>query len=181
MNILHNINPKRITKEEFIVVIEIPQGSKKKYEIDKETGMLLLDRFLTTSFRYPANYGFIPLTHCDDNDPLDVLVLTQESLTPLTLVKCRPLGVIKMIDNYELDEKILAVPVADISCQNWYDLPDIPVSLLDEIKHFFQNYKALEKKSVIIENIKGKQEAFQAIEKSILTYQTTIKPHLKKD
>ncbi|WP_349402214.1 inorganic pyrophosphatase [Candidatus Phytoplasma solani] len=176
MNILHDINPKRITKEEFISVIEIPQGSKKKYEIDKETGMLLLDRFLTTSFRYPVNYGFIPLTHCEDNDPLDVLVLAQESLASLSLVKCRPLGVIKMIDNNELDEKIIAVPMADVVFKDFYDLSDISVSLLAEIKHFFLNYKALEKKNVIIEAIQGKKEALQAIEKSILTYRK-LKKH----
>ncbi|AGL90326.1 inorganic diphosphatase [Candidatus Phytoplasma australiense] len=176
MNILHDINPKRITKEEFIAVIEIPQGSKKKYEIDKETGMLILDRFLTTSFRYPVNYGFIPLTHCQDNDPMDVLVLAQENLAPLTLVKCRPLAVIKMIDDNELDEKIIAVPVSDAAFKNFHDLSDISVSLLSEIKHFFLNYKALEKKSVIIEGIQGKNEAYQAIQKSIIAYRK-----LKKD
>ncbi|MBS2126407.1 inorganic diphosphatase ['Fragaria x ananassa' phyllody phytoplasma] len=180
MNILHDINPKRITKDKFIAVIEIPQGSKKKYEIDKETGMLMLNRFLNTSFRYPANYGFIPLTHCEDNDPLDVLVLSQENLAPMTLLECRPLGVIKMIDNHELDDKIIAVPIADAFWKHFHELTDIPNPLLNEIKHFFQHYKELENKNVTIENIKGKESASLVIEKSILCYQQIIKPNLKK-
>ena len=181
MNILHDINPERITKEEFIVVIEISQGSKKKYEIDKETGLLLLDRFLTTAFHYPINYGFVPLTHCEDNDPLDVLVLSQEILDPMTLVKCRPLGVIKMIDNNELDEKVIAVPVFDKYFDHLQNLKDMPLPMIAEIKHFFENYKTLEKKKVVIEAIQDKQAAFIAIETSLLNYQKVIKPSLKQE
>jgi inorganic pyrophosphatase len=181
MNILHDIDPKRITKEEFIVVIEIAKGSKKKYEMDKETGLLLLDRFLTTAFRYPINYGFVPLTHCEDNDPLDVLVLSQEILDPMTLVKCRPLGVIKMIDNYELDKKIIAVPVFDNYFSHLQDLKDIPLSIISEIQHFLENYKALEKTKVVIEAIQDKQAAFRDIETSLLAYQKVIQLSLNKE
>ncbi|MGA0447802.1 MAG: inorganic diphosphatase [Candidatus Phytoplasma pyri] len=170
MNLIKNFNPKRITKNKFIAVIEISQGSKKKYEIDKETGMLILDRFLNTAFRYPANYGFIPLTHCEDNDPLDVLVLTQEPLEPMILVECFPIGIIKMIDQNELDEKIIAVSTKDPIMSNYKDIKEIPKNLLSEIKHFFENYKTLENKKCFIENIKGQKEAIEIIEKHLKNY-----------
>ena len=112
-NIWHDISPKRINSEDFICVIEISKGSKKKYELDKETGFILLDRILYTSTHYPANYGFIPRTYGDDNDPLDVLLLCSEPLEPLTLVRAYPIGVIKMIDNERNDEKIIAIPFND--------------------------------------------------------------------
>ncbi len=175
MNIMHDINPKRITEDQFVVLIEIPQGSKKKYEIDKETGLLSLDRYLTTSFRYPVNYGFIPLTHCEDNDPLDVFVLSQESLDPMVLVNCRPLGVIRMIDNGELDEKLIAVPVRDPLMEQYQDIKDLPQPLVAEIEHFLLHYKDLDKKTVSIERIEGKQEAKNAIKRSLVAYQEITK------
>lgn len=113
MNIWHDISPKRITAEDFIAVIEISKGSKNKYELDKETGLLILDRILYTSTHYPANYGFIPRTYADDGDPLDVLVLCSEELVPLSLVRCYPIGVMSMIDNGKYDEKIIAIPFSD--------------------------------------------------------------------
>ena len=115
MNPWHDFDPKRLSPESFIAIIEIPKGSKKKYELDKQTGLLILDRILYTSTHYPANYGFIPRTYSDDKDPLDVLVLCQESLDPLTMVRCYPIGVIKMEDNNESDEKIIAIPEKDPS------------------------------------------------------------------
>ena len=104
MNVWHDIDPARIKPEDFLAVIEIPKGSKKKYELDKQTGLIILDRILYTSTHYPANYGFIPRTYADDNDPLDVLVLCSEAILPMTLVKCYPIGVIKMIDSQSIDE-----------------------------------------------------------------------------
>ena len=112
-NIWHDISPKRITAEDFICVIEISKGSKKKYELDKETGFILLDRILYTSTHYPANYGFIPRTYGDDNDPLDVLLLCSEPIEPMTLVRAYPIGAISMIDNGRCDEKIIAIPFND--------------------------------------------------------------------
>ena len=118
MNILHDIDPKRISPNDFIAVVEIPKGSKNKYELDKETGLIILDRVLYTSTHYPANYGFIPLTFADDLDPLDVVVLCSEPLDPLTLVRCYPVGVIKMLDNGRSDEKIIAIPFSDPTASN---------------------------------------------------------------
>lgn len=142
----------------------------KKYEIDKETGFLKLDRILNTSFVYPANYGFIPLTHCEDNDPLDVFVLSQEILEPMVIVQCRPIGVIKMIDNGELDEKIISVPIHDHSMEEYQNIEDVPVSLLEEIKHFLSHYKDLEKKTVVIEDIYDKFKAFTVIKNALNKY-----------
>ena len=114
MNIWHDIKKERIQKDDFVSVIEISKNGRNKYELDKETGMLRLDRVLYTSTHYPANYGFIPRTYAEDNDPLDVLVLCQEEITPLTLVECYPIGVLIMTDNEERDEKIIAI------CKNSY-------------------------------------------------------------
>ncbi|MBP3059353.1 inorganic diphosphatase [Texas Phoenix palm phytoplasma] len=176
MNLLKNLSLNRINKKKFIVFIEIPEGSKKKYELDKETGFLILDRFLTTSFRYPANYGFIPFTYCEDKDPLDVFVLSQEVLDPMVLVECRAIGVIKMIDNGELDEKIIAVPIADLSTANYNDMEDIPSYCISEIKHFLSHYKDLENKKVLIKKIDSKNEAELTIENSLLKYKE-LKSH----
>ena len=125
-NIWHDISPKRITPEEFIAVVEIPKGSKKKYELDKETGLIILDRILHTSTHYPANYGFIPRTFGDDLDPLDVLVLCSEPLEPLTLVRCYPIGMISMIDSGRNDEKIIAIPVNDPTYNGYTDIKELP-------------------------------------------------------
>ena len=126
MNIWHDIDRERIKPESFMAVIEITKGSKNKYELDKQTGLLILDRVLYTSTHYPANYGFIPLTYAEDNDPLDVLVLCQECIDPMTLVKCFPIGVIKMIDNGDVDEKIIAIPIKDPSLSDYNDIQELP-------------------------------------------------------
>ena len=130
MNIWHDISPKRITSEKFYAVIEISKGGKNKYELDKETGMLKLDRVLFTSTHYPANYGFIPRTYADDGDPLDVLVLCSETIQPMTLVECKPIGVLNMIDNDSCDEKIIAVPVNDPNYCGSMTLLTFPVTIL---------------------------------------------------
>ena len=121
-NIWHDISPKRISPADFVAVVEISKGSKKKYELDKETGLIILDRVLHTSTHYPANYGFIPRTYGDDLDPLDVLVLCSEPLEPLILVRCYPIGVISMIDSGRNDEKIIAIPYSDPTYNSYHDI-----------------------------------------------------------
>lgn len=169
-NIWHDISPERITPEDFICVVEISKGSKKKYELDKETGYIILDRILHTSTHYPANYGFIPRTYGDDFDPLDVLLLCTEHLEPLTLVRAYPIGVIKMIDNGRGDEKIIAIPFNDPTYNNYKDIGDLPKHIFDEMRHFFEVYKNLEHKETAVDEVKGKQEAIQIIKDAIENY-----------
>lgn len=146
MNIWHDISPDRITKTSFDAVIEISKGSKMKYELDKETGLLRLDRVLYTSTHYPANYGFIPRTYAKDNDPLDVLVLCSEQIEPMALVKCYPIGVITMLDNGFPDDKIISIPFDDPMYNSYTDITQLPAHISDEMKHFFSVYKTLENK-----------------------------------
>ncbi len=169
-NIWHDISPKRITPEEFICVIEIPKGSKKKYELDKETGFLMLDRILYTSTHYPANYGFIPRTYGDDGDPLDVLLLCAQTLEPLTLAKAKPIGVISMIDNGQRDEKIIAVPSNDPTYNHYTDIGQLPAHIFDEMSHFFTVYKNLENKQTAVNEVMGRERAIEIIRKSIADY-----------
>lgn len=136
MNIWHNISPKRISAEDFVAVIEIPKGSKIKYELDKETGLIKLDRILYTSTHYPANYGLIPRTYADDGDPLDVLLLCSETLYPMTLVRCYPIGVIRMIDSGRHDDKIIAIPFDDPTYNTYKDIDELPKHIFDEMIHF---------------------------------------------
>ena len=170
MNIWHDIDEKRITPEKFTAVIEIPKGCKNKYELDKETGLLKLDRVLYTSTRYPANYGFIPRTYADDNDPLDVLVLCQEDIAPLTLVECYPIGMLNMIDDNKADEKIIAIPFRDPSMSLYQDLCDLPPHIFDEISNFFEVYKILENKKTAIKEIVGREEAMRCIKSCLENY-----------
>ena len=173
-NIWHDIDPKRISPEDFISVIEIPKGSKKKYELDKETGLIVLDRILYTSTRYPANYGFIPRTYGDDNDPLDVLVLCAEALEPLTLVRCYPIGYISMVDGGHNDEKIIAIPFADPSYNAYQDISDLPDHLFEEMSHFFSVYKALEGKDAVAGDSHGRAAAAQVIRQANEHYNETF-------
>lgn len=170
MNIWHDIAPNRINKDNFYSVIEIPNVSKVKYELDKETGFLKLDRILYTSTHYPANYGFIPRTLAEDNDPLDVLVLCSEIIFPLALVKCYPIGVISMIDNGEPDDKIIAIPFNDPTYNSFSDISQLPEHIFAEMSHFFSVYKALEGKETAIEEIKPRSEAITIIENCIKRY-----------
>ncbi|WP_407724748.1 inorganic diphosphatase [Ruminococcus sp. JL13D9] len=171
MNIWHDINPKRITAGRFYAVIEISKGGKNKYEMDKETGLLKLDRVLFTSTHYPANYGFIPRTYAKDGDPLDVLVLCSETIMPMTLVECKPIGVLKMIDDNKDDEKIIAVPVGDPNYSGYNDIKELPKHRFDEILHFFQVYKMLEKgKETQIKSISGAEKAKEVVQLSIESY-----------
>ena len=170
MNIWHDIDESRINAESFVSVIEISKGGKNKYELDKETGFLRLDRVLFTSTHYPANYGFIPRTYAGDDDPLDVLVLCSESIAPMTLVDCYPIGVLKMIDTGQVDEKIIAVCKNDPYYNAYQDIEELPQHLFAEIKHFYAVYKMLEMKETVVKKIEGKQEAIRIIEESILSY-----------
>jgi len=170
MNIWHDINEERIRKDDFISVIEITKGGKNKYELDKETGMLRLDRVLYTATHYPANYGFIPRTYGEDNDPLDVLVLCQENIDPMTLVETYPIGVIIMIDNEQRDEKIIAIAKKDPSLNVYKDISELPKHISDEIMHFFEVYKQLEKKDTSVDEVLGREAAEAIIQKSIDNY-----------
>ena len=174
MNIWHDISPERITKKSFEAFIEIPKGCRAKYELDKETGLLRLDRVLYTSTVYPANYGFIPRTYADDEDPLDVLVLCGETIYPSTLVRCYPIGVIKMVDGGLLDEKIIAIPYGDPTYNSYYDIQELPKHVFDEMMHFFEVYKTLEHKTTTVREICHRDEAMEIIEKCIVRYESVI-------
>ena len=169
-NIWHDISPKRITPEDFICVIEITKGSKKKYELDKETGFIILDRILYTSTHYPANYGFIPRTYGDDGDPLDVLLLCAEPLEPLSLVKAYPIGVISMIDNGRNDEKIIAIPFGDPNYNQYTDIDQLPQHIFLEMSHFFKVYKNLEHKDTAVNEVSGREAALKVIADAIENY-----------
>lgn len=173
-NIWHDIDPKRITPEDFIAVIEISKGSKKKYELDKATGCIILDRILYTSTHYPANYGFIPRTYGDDKDPLDVLVLCSEPLEPLSLVRCYPIGVIVMQDNGKMDEKIIAIPMKDPNYNAYHNIDELPRHVFSEMEHFFTVYKNLEGKNTIVDEVKDKATALEVIEKCLDNYVETF-------
>ena len=170
MNIWHNISPSRINATDFIAVIEIEKGSKKKYELDKETGCLILDRILYTSAHYPANYGFIPRTYADDNDPLDVLLVCSEIIQPLSLVRCYPIGVMTMLDQGRLDEKIIAIPFEDPTYNSYTDISELPNHIFNEMRHFFNVYKALEGKETMVDECKGAEEARKIINKCMDNY-----------
>ena len=170
MNIWHDISKERITTNDFMAVIEIERGSKKKYELDKETGILALDRVLYTSTHYPANYGFIPRTYAEDDDPLDVLVLCSEPIEPMVLVRCFPIGVITMVDNSRNDEKIIAIPFGDPMYSGYNDISVLPQHIFNEMKHFFSVYKALEGMETAVQRVEGKQKAIEIIKTSIKRY-----------
>lgn len=172
MNILHSIDKSRITADEFMAVIEIPMGSKNKYELDKETGLLMLDRVLYTSTHYPFNYGFIPLTHCDDGDPLDVFVVCTQQIQPMCLVKCRPIGCVTMLDNGKKDYKVLAVAVGDPQYSHIKDVSELPSHNIDELEHFLRVYKELEpNKLTVVDKMYTADFAKQAINQAIKDYQ----------
>lgn len=170
MNIWHDIDSKRITPDDFVAVIEISKGSKKKYELDKETGLIVLDRILYTSTHYPANYGFIPRSFGDDGDPLDVLVLCSESLEPLTLVRCYPIGYISMLDDGRNDEKIIAIPFGDPTYNQYKDISELPKHIFDEMLHFFNVYKALEEKDTVAKEVNNRDAATEVISSALEHY-----------
>lgn len=169
-NIWHDISPTRITPADFIAVVEIEKGSKKKYELDKETGHLILDRILYTSTHYPSNYGLIPRTYADDLDPLDVLVLSSEVIQPMSLVRCYPIGVLTMLDQGHLDEKIIAIPFQDPTYNSYKDVSQLPAHIFSEMSHFFTVYKNLEGKETVVDELRDAGEARKVIQKCLDAY-----------
>ena len=157
-----------------MAVVEIPKDCKIKYELDKETGLLRMDRVLHTSTHYPANYGFIPRTYGDDNDPLGVLILSSVSVYPMTLIRCYAIGAIKMTDNDENDEKIIAIPFDDPNYNVYKDISELPKHLFEEMAHFFSVYKQLEHKKTTVQEIVDPKTAVEIIEKSIEKYNLTF-------
>jgi inorganic pyrophosphatase len=154
----------------FPVIVEIPKGSTNKYELDKETGLLRLDRVLYSAVHYPADYGFIPRTYCDDGDPLDVLVLGQEPVYPLTIVQARAIGVMRMRDEKGVDDKIVAVSVRDPSFADYIDKTQLPAHVMRQVQQFFEDYKVLEDKPVVVEELLGPDAALQVIRAALELY-----------
>ena len=169
-NIWHDISRDRIKSDDFYAVIEITKGGKMKYELDKETGLLVLDRVLYTSTHYPANYGFIPRTLADDGDPMDVLVLSSESLLPLSLVRCYPIGVIIMNDNGSTDEKVIAIPYSDPTYNGYKSIQELPKHIFEEMQHFFRVYKELENKPTTVSEVYDSEKAKEVVKLSIDQY-----------
>ncbi|UCD64804.1 MAG: inorganic diphosphatase [Candidatus Zixiibacteriota bacterium] len=166
----HDVNPGENIEGGFLAIIEIPKGSKNKYELDKKTGLLIADRVLYSSVHYPANYGFIPQSFCEDGDPLDVLVLCQEPLTPLCIVECLPIGVITMRDEKGQDDKIIAVHANDPAYNGYRDISALPPHAIKELQRFFEDYKVLEHKEVIVDSLRGRLDAINSINDSLKLY-----------
>ena len=167
-------------QQSFPAVIEVPKGSKNKYELDKETGLLRLDRVLYSAVYYPANYGFIPRTYCDDGDPLDALVLGQESVHPLTVVDSRAIGVMRMRDEKGIDDKIISVSVHDPAFADYKDHTQLPAHTLREIRRFFQDYKTLENKQVVVEDFMGPADAIRIVQDALSMYRKLRRGELSK-
>jgi inorganic pyrophosphatase len=164
----------------FPAVIEIPKGSTNKYELDKETGLLRLDRVLYSAVYYPADYGFIPRTFCDDGDPLDVLVLGQEPVYPLTIVEARAIGVMRMRDDKGIDDKIIAISVRDPAFADYTDHSQLPAHVLRQVRRFFEDYKVLERKQVVIEGLLGPAQALDVIREALELYRKLRRGELSK-
>jgi inorganic pyrophosphatase len=154
----------------LLAIIEIPIGSKVKYELDKKSGLIRVDRTLFSSVHYPANYGFFPRTYCDDNDPLDVLVLGQEPVVPLSIVRAKPIGLMKMTDQGQMDDKVIAVHADDQEYSHYNSITELPPHRLKQIQRFFEDYKILENKAVTVDGFLGSEEAHQVIKESIEFY-----------
>lgn len=170
----HKVSPGKNAPEIVNGIIEIPKNTRAKYELDKETGMLKMDRVIYSSMYYPANYGFIPQTYCDDNDPLDILVLSQIEVVPMCLIEARVIGVMRMLDGGELDDKIIAVAVSDMSVNHISNLSELPQHFFNELRNFFEDYKKLENKTVEVEDFQDADVAQEIVRKSIEDYQLLV-------
>ncbi len=170
----HGLDSGENAPEVVTAVIEIPQGSRAKYEIDKPSGLLKLDRVIYSSFYYPANYGFIPRTYGEDKDPLDILVLSLISITPMCLVEAKVIGVMQMLDGGEADDKIIAVAAHDPSINYYNNIEELPKHFFDEMRHFFEEYKTLENKSVKVEEFGDKKKALQIVNDAMALYKQTF-------
>jgi inorganic pyrophosphatase len=180
MHAWHDVDVGDGLSRPFQCVIEIPQGSKSKYELDKETGMLRLDRVLYSAVHYPANYGFLPRTYCDDGDPLDILVFSQEPVVPLCILRTRPIGVITMTDEKGRDDKVVAVALDDPEFNHYEHVDQFPSHRIRELKRFLLDYKALEGKMVDVDQLRGRTDAERVIHEAVRFYQQTILPTLPK-
>ncbi len=170
----HHVSPGADTPHKVTGIIEIPSGSRAKYELDKESGLLKLDRVLYSSVYYPANYGFIPQSYCDDGDPLDILILSQIHFNPLCLVHAKVIGVMRMIDQNEADDKIIAVAADDVSVNYIENITELPPHFTKELRHFFEEYKTLENKTVQVEDFQGKDIAEEIILQSFKDYKKLV-------
>lgn len=167
----HDVDPGNNIPDVVKAIIEIPKGSKGKYEMDKNSGLLRLDRVLFSSVHYPANYGFIPRTYCDDLDPLDILVICSIDVSPMCIVQAKVIGAMEMVDGEERDDKIIAVAANDMSVNYLNNISELPPHTLVELKRFFEDYKMLEHKNVIVEQFMPREKAFAIILESVRLYE----------
>lgn len=175
LNPWHQVSPGDKVPEIVNGIIEIPKGTRAKYELDKESGLLMLDRVLYSSVYYPANYGFIPQSYCDDKDPLDILILSQIDLVPRCLVPAKIIGVMRMLDNGEGDDKLIAVAAGDPSVNHYNDISELPPHFISEMRNFFEDYKKLENKTVLVEEFQGREVAQQILMESFELYDKTFR------
>lgn len=175
----HDVDLGDLAPKILPAVIEVPKGSKTKYELDKRSGLIRVDRVLFSSVHYPANYGFIPKTYCEDHDPLDILVLGQDQVVPLAILRARPIGVMRMLDQGEADDKIIAVHVDDPEYSFYESITQLPPHRMMEVQRFFEDYKVLERKTVVVERFQDCPEALKVIERAIELYERserTLRP-----
>ncbi|MCX2745742.1 inorganic diphosphatase [Mangrovivirga sp. M17] len=170
LNPWHDVDPGAGAPEQVNGIIEIPKNSRAKYELDKESGLLILDRVLYSNVYYPANYGFIPKTYCDDDDPLDILVFSQIEIVPMCITPAKVIGVMRMLDNGEADDKIIAVADQDMSVNHLNDIGDLPEHMLREMRAFFEDYKKLEHKEVVVEEFQNRETALEIINQAFEDY-----------
>lgn len=167
----HSVSYGKQSPEQVTGIVEIPKNCRAKYELDKDSGLLILDRVLYSSINYPANYGFIPQTYCDDGDPLDILIISQIEIVPMCLVEAKVLGVMRMMDGGEMDDKIIAVAANDMSVNHYKNISELPKHSLKELRSFFEDYKKLENKEVVVEDFQDHKVAYKIIDQAIVDYQ----------
>lgn len=172
----HDVSPGEKIPEFVNGIIEIPKGTRAKYELNKESGMLILDRVLFSSVYYPANYGFIPQSYCEDKDPLDILIICQIDIVPLCIVPAKVIGVMRMLDSGEADDKIISVAAGDPSVNHFNDISELPSHFISELKSFFEDYKKLEHKIAKVEDFLSKKIATEIIRDAFILYKEKVKP-----